>query len=89
MAKNVKALWKKYSDAGAVDDKPPTPKDGKLRVKHVMDSVPYNIGHATDHIEEVDNQLDKLAKTDPKLARKTRKEAATRLHKVEEKVANG
>ena len=85
MAK-VAALWRKYSDAGAVDSKPPTPIDNKLRIKHVMDSVPYNVGHATDHMEEIVNQLNKLKKTDPKLARKLGKQAASKMHNVEAKV---
>jgi hypothetical protein len=81
-------LWKKYSDAGAVDGKPPTPADNKLRIKHVTDSVPYNVGHATDHMEEIVNQLGKLAKTDPRMASKLGREAAAKMHKVEEKVNN-
>jgi N-acetyl-gamma-glutamylphosphate reductase len=87
MAKSVSALWKKYSDAGAVDGKPPTPEDNKLRIKHVMDSIPYNVGHAHDHMEEITLQLGKLKKTDAKLSKKLGKQAAAKLHSIEQKVA--
>lgn len=86
MPKKVKALWKKYSDAGAVDDMPPTKADAKLRDKHVADSVPYNVGHATDHMDEIVNQLKKLQPVNPRLTRQLGQQAVRKLHGVEQKV---
>lgn len=63
------------------DIKPPTPMDDKLRLKHVSDSVPYNTAHACDHIEEVAEQLKKLAMIDKTKTKKLAKEASARLHK--------
>jgi hypothetical protein len=86
MAQNVKSLIKKYSDAGATDDMPPTPQDKKLRDKHISDSVPYNTAHATDHMEEIVNQLKKLKPVNPSLAAKLARQASKKLHKVEGRI---
>jgi hypothetical protein len=38
-------------------------------------------------MEEIVNQLNKLKKTDPKIAKKLGKQAAKKMHNVENKVA--
>jgi hypothetical protein len=69
------------------DGMPPTPEDRKLRVKHVLESVHYNIhGHAKDHISGSIDQLKKLKMVDPKLAKKTAHDAALKVHLEEAKL---
>lgn len=88
---NVKSLvgknkLKKYSDSGATDDKPPTPKDAALREKHVSDSIPYNTDHAYDHLQELCNQVDKLRTINKPLASKLVKQSLKKLKPLLDKM---
>lgn len=88
---NVKSLVsksqiKKYSDGGATDDMPPTPKDDTLRRKHISDSIPYNTAHAFDHLEELCNQADKLSMIDKPLASKLVKQSLKKLEPLFKKM---
>lgn len=89
MANKVDQLWKQYSSQKAADGTPPTKADSKLRVKHVLESVPYNMKHASDHIASAQKQLGKLDKTDRPLSRKLAKKAAKELHTAERKLSHG
>jgi hypothetical protein len=82
MASSVKDALRKHSDGSrwsASDINPPTPKDAKLRLKHVKDSVPYNTSHAYDHLEELCEQLKKLCAIDKPAASKLAKTARAKL----------
>ena len=69
------------------DGMPPTPEDKKMRAKHVLESVKYNIhGHAKDHIAGSIEQLKKLKMVDPKLAKSTAHKAALKIHLEEAKL---
>lgn len=77
---------KRFSDAGATDDDPPTPKDAELREKHVSDSIPYNTAHAFDHLEQLCNQAEKLRTINKPLATKLIKQSLKKLNPLLERM---
>lgn len=56
--------------------------DIKTREKHVPESVDYNIKHFHDHGANVCKQLDKLAATDPSLAKRYAQKSITAVKQV-------
>lgn len=70
-------------------DVPPTPHDARLRVRHVSDSVKYNLAHAHDHSVAIADQLGKLRQVDPNLAKKQAGMAQNELQKTLNKFKKG
>lgn len=68
---------------------PPTPEDAKLRIKHVADSVKYNLRHAHDHSMAVADQLHKLRAVSPSRAQKQATQAQKELDKTVAKFKRG
>ena len=68
---------------------PPTPEDAKLRVAHVSDSVDYNLRHAHDHAQAIVNQVAKLKKVAPRLAKKQANKAHIELAESLDKMKKG
>lgn len=87
MAQTVQQLWTKYSSKKGAAGMPPTSGDKKLRAKHVSESVPYNVGHAVEHMSSISKQLVKLGMTDSKLASILAGKAAKQIHGAEKKLS--
>jgi hypothetical protein len=87
MAANVQQIWKKYSSKKGAAGMPPTEGDKKLRAKHVSESVPYNVGHAVEHMNSISKQLTKLKLSDGPLAKVLANKAVKQVHAAENKLA--
>ena len=72
-----------------VSNLPPTPEDAKMRVRHVADSVKYNLRHAHDHSMAIADQLSKLRQVSPSLASKQASQAQNELQKTVNKFKKG
>lgn len=68
---------------------PPTPEDAKMRVRHVNDSVKYNLRHAHDHSVAIADQLGKLRQVSPTLAKKQATHAQNELQSTLNKFKKG
>lgn len=76
----------KYSDGGTDKTVPPTPADRAMTVKHTTDSIPYNLHHAKDHLDELVKQLARLAKYDKGKSVKLARQVCDTLGKIQNKV---
>lgn len=68
---------------------PPTPEDAKMRVAHVADSVDYNLRHAHDHAMATVEQVAKLKKVAPKVAKKQANKAHIEFEEMVQKLHKG
>lgn len=71
MADTIKQIMSHRSDGRLPDrTEPATRQDYKLHIRHIADSVHYNLRHAHDHLKEMQFSYKRLKHEEPALAKK-------------------